>query len=100
MQDLAKLGQLDGQKVTKEERRESGFVVSSEDDEDEDEEDEENIDGINPRQSLEEFHRTGQTGDGKKPIRKGISSKPKQTSTLYDKLINVLTSYLDFDCFY
>lgn len=69
MQDLASLRQLDGEDVTKEERRESGFVVSSDEDEDEvdsDKDDENLYDDYmtdTARESLEFFERTGHTAD-------------------------------------
>ena len=66
LQDLAKLQQLDGQEVTKEERRESGFVVSSESEEegedevlDDDAEFDEEV--YTAREKLERFERTGQS---------------------------------------
>lgn len=69
LQDLASLRQLDGEDVTKEERRESGFVVSSDEDEDEvdsDKDDENLYDDYmtdTARESLEFFERTGHTAD-------------------------------------
>ena len=69
LQDLAKLQQLDGQKVTSEERRESGFVVSSDsgsdDGEDEvlDDEDFEEEEVETAREKLEQFELSGESGN-------------------------------------
>ena len=40
MQDIEKLQQLDGEKITKEEKRDAGYIVSSDSEEDEEEDNE------------------------------------------------------------
>ena len=42
MQDIEKLQQLDGEKVTKEEKRDAGYIVSSDSEEEEEEDDDDN----------------------------------------------------------
>ena len=42
MQDIEKLQQLDGEKITKEEKRDAGYIVSSDSEEEEEEDDDDN----------------------------------------------------------
>ena len=44
MQDIEKLQQLDGEKITKEEKRDAGYIVSSDSEEEEEEEGEDDND--------------------------------------------------------
>ena len=44
MQDIEKLQQLDGEKVTKEEKRDAGYIVSSDSEEEDEEEDDDDND--------------------------------------------------------
>ena len=43
MQDIEKLQQLDGEKITKEEKRDAGYIVSSDSEEEDEEEDDNDV---------------------------------------------------------